>query len=113
MPHTVFEGAPPLDEFWRTFEPFKEVRADGTVLEARASYLRHDGDMVLIESLALELGPAQHFYVLCDRRGERVTIRCEQFSPVARTAGVIEVVTRIARQFRDMGAIVRSTNLDL
>ena len=113
MPHAVFEPAPALEAFWRAFRPFKEVRPDGSVLEARASFLRADGEMILIECLVLELGPAQHFYVLCDRNGPRVTIRAEQFSPVARTDGVIEVVTRVARQFLELGATVRTTNLAL
>lgn len=113
MPHAVFDDPPPLETFFRAFAPFKEVRADGDVLEAKAIFLRRDGGMLLVESLVLERGPPQHFYVLIDQRGERVTIRCEQFSPVARTAGVIELVTRIARQFRDLGAKVHSTNLEL
>jgi len=113
MPHAVFEDPPALEEFWRAFVPFKEVRADGTVLEGRAAFLRRDGGMLLIESFVLELGPPQHFYVLVDRRGDRVTVRCEQFSPIARTDGVMEVVRRIARQFRDLGGKVIRTNLEL
>ena len=113
MPHAVFSDPPLLEEFWRAFRPFKEARPDGTVIEARAAFLRRDAGLLLIESFVLELGPPQHFYVLVDRHGDRVTVRCSQFSPTARTDGVMEVVTRIARQFRDLGGTVLRTNLEL
>ena len=113
MPHAVFEPAPPLEEFWRGFTPFKVVGPDRAILEARASFLRQDQQAVVIEALALEIGPPQHFFVICDRRGERVTVRCAPLVPVARTDGVMEIVRLVARQFRDAGGTVLRTNLDL
>ena len=113
MPHAVFEPAPPLEEFWRGFTPFKVVGPDRAILEARASFLRQDQQAVVIEALALEIGPPQHFFVICDRRGERVTVRCAPLVPVARTDGVMEIVRQIAAQFRESGGTVLRTNLDL
>ena len=113
MPHAVFDDAPPLEEFWRAFAPFKERRPDGSVIEARAAFLRRDGAMLLVECLVIERSPPRHFYVNCDRHGDRVTVRCPQTAPLPRTDGVIEVVTRIARQFRALGGTVRTTNLEL
>ena len=113
MPHAVFEPAPPLEEFWRGFTPFKVVGPDRAIIETRASFLRQDHEAVVIEALALEIGPPQHFFVICDRRGERVTVRCAPLVPVARTDGVMEIVRLVARQFRDAGGTVLRTNLDL
>ena len=113
MPHAVFEPAPPLEEFWREFRPFKEVGEEGRVLEARSAFLRRDGGMLLIQSLVLESGPPLHFYVICEGRRGAVTIRCEQFHTIPRTDGVQALVSRVARQYRDLGGVVKKTNLDL
>ena len=114
MPHAVFEPAPDLERFWREFVPFKERRPDGTILEARTSYLRQDEGAVLVEGFSYELGPPHHFFVICDRKGERVTIRVASLVPVARTEGVIEIVKRIVEQFRALGgSTVIRTNLEL
>ena len=113
MPHAVFEPAPELETFWRAFTPFKDVRPDRTILEARSSYLRHDHGSVIIEAFAFELGPPQHFFVICDGKGERMTVRCAPLVPVSRTDGVVEIVRRIAIQVREAGGTVLRTNLDL
>ncbi len=114
MPHALFEPAPELERFWREFAPFKEMRPDRTILEARTSYFRQDKAAVLIEGFAFELGPPHHFFVICDRKGERVTIRVAPLVPVARTAGVIEIVRLIVEQFRALeGATLLRTNLEL
>ena len=97
MPHAVFEPAPPLEHFWRVFSPFKEVRPDRTIIEA----------------FAFEVGPPQHFFVICDQRGSRVTVRCAPLVPVSRSDGVLEIVRRIAVQFREAGGTLLRTNLDL
>ncbi|MHC4935755.1 MAG: hypothetical protein ACYTGJ_06020 [Planctomycetota bacterium] len=113
MPHAVFEPAPPLEHFWRVFAPFKEVRPDRTIIEARSSYLRHDRGSLIIEAFAFEVGPPQHFFVICDQRGSRVTVRCAPLVPVSRSDGVLEIVRRIAVQFREAGGTLLRTNLDL
>lgn len=113
MPHAIFEPAPPLEELWDAFTPFKEVRDDGTVLEVNSAFLRRDGDMLLVRALVFELGPPQNFFVLCDRNGNQVTVRAEQSTQTPITEGVKQLVAEVARQYRALGGVVTRTNLDL
>jgi len=113
MPHAVFEPAADLALFWEKFEPFKVVLPNRHILETRAAFLRRDRDSVIVSAIAFEFGPPQHFFVVCDRSGDRVTVRCGTHVPLARTDGVIAVVQEVARRYLTLGGEVRSTNLDL
>ena len=48
MPHCIVKGAPSPAAYVESFQPFKEVRADGTVIETRSAFLRHDGGAALV-----------------------------------------------------------------
>lgn len=113
MPHATFTDAPPLEEFWRQFRPFKSHDERGTITEGRSAFLRQDRKVVQVQCLVIEVGPPVIFHVLCEEKGNKVTIRCESHGHVARTRGVKELVRQVALQFLAMGACVESTNMEL
>ncbi len=113
MPHVIVHNPPSPEDFYRSFEPWKRVPEEGTVLEARAVFLRGDGRVVLVQGFCLELGPPTHFFVRIEAKKRQVTVRLHPHPSPPRTAGVKEIVAQVARDFLKLGGEVEKTNLEL
>ena len=113
MPHVVIINAMEPEEYYCQFKVWKEARRDGTVLETRAAFLRVDRQVVLIQAVCLELGPAQHFFVAVEKKRNQLTVRCHPHPNPARTAGVKEIIVHVAREVLALGGEVGKTNLVL
>ena len=111
MPHVILRNSVDPEEYFRRFQPWKERGDDGTVLESRAAYLRRDRQVVLVQAMSLELGPAQHFFVAVEKKQNRLTVRCHPHPTPARTEGVKAVVARIAQEVLALGGEIEKTNL--
>ncbi len=112
MPHAIISGGPEPIEVHRQFVQFKENRADGTILETRAAFLRLDEQVVLIHAMSVELGPAQNFFVAVERKRKQLTVRCHPFPSPERTPGVQAVVLHVAKQVLALGGELEKTNLE-
>ncbi|MCI0651762.1 MAG: hypothetical protein L0Z55_07750 [Planctomycetes bacterium] len=112
MPHVIIRNPPSLAEYQRAFRPLKERAADGTVLEARAAYLRQDGRVLLVEALCLELGPAQAFFIALEEKKAQVTVRCFPTPSPARTPGVKRLVRLVAEDLLRLGGEIEKTNIE-
>ncbi len=113
MPHVILSPEVDPEEYFLRFEPWKEARSDGTILEVRSAYLRRDRQVVLLQAISLELGPAQHFFVAVEKKRKQVTVRCHPHPSPARTEGVKDIIAKVARDLVGQGARVEKTNLDL
>lgn len=113
MPHVIIRDPPEPAAVQRAFRPWRERRADGSIVEARAAYLRQDGRSVLIEIMCLELGPAQEFFLVVEAKKRQLTVRCFEFPSPHRTPAVQFAVGRVARDVLALGGQVERTNLVL
>ena len=112
MPHVVIAEGPEPTAVYESFEPGSAIREGTTVLELGWAYLRRDGETVLIQATAVELGPPVHFFVAVERKRQRITVRCFPHPHVERTDGVKKLVAEVARRVLADGGRVTKTNLD-
>lgn len=111
MPHVIIGDAPPLREFYDGYDYWEERRPDGTILQTRGAYLRHDGETMLIEAIAIELAPPVHFFITVESKKGGLTVRCFPHPSPPRSAGVQALVAEVARQVLVYGGQVEKTNL--
>lgn len=110
MPHAVVSGGPDLDQFWREFEPYQQVNGS-EVRNLLAAYLRKDATQMLILALVIELGVTQLFLIVVEQKKTSTVIRCQQHTPVEKTAGVKALIARVASLFIEGGATLEKTNI--
>lgn len=113
MPHAIIADPPQLEDLHRGFMPWQERWADGTVLQLRGSYLRHDGTALLIECVSVELGPPVHFFTTVERKRDQLTVRCYPHPSPARTPAVKALVATVARRVLAVGGRIEKSNLEL
>ena len=112
MPHVVITGGPEPLEFYEAFDPGSPRREGPTVLELGWAFMRRDQEVVLVQAIAVELGPPQHFFVAVERKRRQITVRCHPHPRVERTPGVKKIVAWVARQVLSLGGQVEKTNLE-
>jgi hypothetical protein len=115
VPHAVLAGEFDLAGFARAWTPLV-VRSGSDVLRADELYLERGGRGLLIESLCIEAGRKQPFYVkisLHDRGS--ATVRIDPMTHPERSDGVRALVAEIAARLlaATPGARVDTTNLVL
>ena len=113
MPHAIIRGGADPSALFEEFSSWKETEADGSVIEARCAYLRKDERVMLIQTLAVELGPAQHFFVAVEHKREQLSVRLHPHPTPTRTPAVQRAVLKVARWVLEFGGEVEKTNLDL
>ena len=112
MPHAIIRNGPAPSELFEQFSPWKEPAADGSVVEVRCAFLRQDQRVMLIQALAVELGPAQHFFIAIEDK-KQLSVRIYSHPIPTRTPAVQRAVVRIAKWVLSFGGEVESTNLEL
>ncbi len=113
MPHVVISDPPALEPFHSAFKPWKFTLEDGSIVEGKAAFLRHDHQSVLVEALAVELGPAQPFFVAIESKKRQLTVRLFPQPSPHRTPAVRAAVAKVARDVLALGGVVERTNLEL
>lgn len=113
MPHAIVVDAPDPAEYHAAFSPWRLELPEGGIVEAKSAYLRHTGRSVLIEVLAVELGPAQPFFVVMEQKKNQVTVRLFPHPSPQRTPGVHAGVTKVVQDLLQIGGRVERTNLPL
>ena len=113
MPHVVIEGEIDLAAWSAAFEPLL-LRVGGDVLRAERVYLEGGARAALIESLAVEAGRRQSFYIKLSAHDRgTLTVRIDPLTHPDRSDGVKRLVAEVAaRALGSMpGARVVRTNL--
>ena len=115
MPHAVLEGQVDLAAYTRNFRPLL-LRRGADVLRADQLFVDREGRTLLIEALVIEAGRKQPFYIKISghERGS-ATIRVDPMTHPERSAGVRELVARIAADVLRVSpdAEIGATNLVL
>jgi hypothetical protein len=110
MPHIVLEKINSTETAFDAVEPFIE-KIDGGILKVVDKYLNIGKQSPLIESLAIEGGTSQNFFVQLSQKKSSLTIRLLPLTDPEKTNGVKRIMATIAKQIKDTdGAIEYGKN---
>ena len=109
MPHVVLEGRVTIDECQRRFEPFV-VREDERIVKVENFYRERDGRAALIETLVVESGHTQKFFILLSAKGEGLTVRLEPLTDPEKTPGVRRALALVAHRIREASGCAYGRN---
>jgi hypothetical protein len=113
MPHVVVEGVGPLDQVYRKLEPFVERRGD-EILKVVDLYLDQKGNSLLLESIVIEAGSQQSFFVQLSQKELSVTVRLLPRTDPEKSPGVKLLLALVAGRVRALapGSRFGKTNLE-
>lgn len=111
MPHVVLEGRVSIDSCQERFEPFV-VREDDRVVKVERFFRERDGRAALLETLVVERGHTQKFFIQLSPKGEGLTVRLEPLTDPEKTAGVRRALALVAHRIRQAtGCSYGATNI--
>lgn len=113
MPHVVVEGAGRLNLVYGEFQPFVERKGE-EILKVVDLYLNQNETSLLLESIVIESGSQQAFFVQLSKKDLDVTVRLLSLTDPEKTPGVKRLLATIAGRLRSIfpGSRFGKTNLD-
>ena len=112
MPHVVLEGRVTIDDAGRRFEPFV-IRERELVIKAERFYRERDGRAALVETVVVEAGHVQKFFIQLSPRHDGLTVRLEPLTDPEKTPGVRRAIARVAHGLAAAtGARYGNTNIE-
>lgn len=106
MPHVVLENINSAKEAFDSIVPFA-TKIDGGVLKVTDKYLNSAQNSALIESLAIENGKNQSFFVQLSQKKTSLTVRLLPLTDPEKTPGVKSIMAIVARQIKDSNPNVK------
>lgn len=100
MPHVVLENINSASVAFDSIVPFT-TRTDSAVLKVTDKYLNAGRNRVLVESLAVEDGRHQSFFVELSQKQASLTVRLFPLTDPEKTTGVKKIMVMLARQIKD------------
>jgi len=112
MPHVVLENINSASVAFDNVVMFT-IRIDGGVLKVTDKYLNSDQNKALVDSLAVENGNNQSFFVELSQKQTSLTIRLLPLTDPEKTPGVKMIMAMLAKQIKDLnpGVSYGKTNL--
>ncbi len=112
MPHVILEGRVPLDECQRKLIPFI-VRDGDFLVKGERLYREHGAPTILIETLVVDHGHTQKFFIQVAGRGEGAIIRLEPLTDPEKTHGVRRALAVVAHRILECtGSSYGKSNID-
>ena len=112
MPHVVLEGSNTIKECAERFEPFV-VREGALVVKADRIYIDSRAETALIETLVVDRGHTQKFFIQITARHGRLTVRLEPLTDPEKGDGVRRAIALVAHTIRRIsGGDYGSTNIE-
>ena len=114
MPHVVVEGPVVPADLREGFKPLFERNGDD-VLKIPSVYIETTGVEALLDTLVVESGHPQRFFIQVRRRDEGVVVRLLPQTDPEKTPGVKRALARVAILMRDLhpgASRFGSTNLE-
>lgn len=109
MPHLIFEGLPDLRQINFPAEPLRRGRV---VMKIEHSWLRSDGQAMLVEGVVVEFSRALHPVAVVSVSRGRISLGLWPHVPVERSEAVQRWLLMVAKYLRDAGAgAVKTSNL--
>ena len=103
MPHIVLENINSTKEAYEAVTPFAH-KIEGGMLKVMDKYINASEQSALIESLAIENGANQNFFVQLSQKKSSLTIRLLPLTDPEKTKGVKTIMAMIAKQIKDTNA---------
>ena len=103
MPHIVLENINDTKEAYEVLSPFAQ-KIDGGILKVMDTYINAKAQSVLVESLAIENGVNQNFFVQISPKKSSLTVRLLPLTDPEKTNGVKTIMAMIAKQIKDSDA---------
>lgn len=112
MPHVVIEEALDLAVACQSIQ-FTGVRNGSEVLKVVDVYLNRSGYTALVDSVVVEQGRSQPFFVQLSQKERQITVRLLPATDTENTVGVKRIMGLIAKQLHESTAGSRfgKTNL--
>lgn len=112
MPHIVLEKAASVEKCYDAIEPIME-KVEGGILKTTDKYINGKKTSALIESIAIEKGESQNFYIQLSSKKEAVTVRLLPLTDPQKTNGVKKLMGLIAHQIKQSNSNISygKTNL--
>ena len=101
MPHVVLEGEVDLAEVRDRFQGLLE-RSGDDVLKIDTLYVEREGRELLLDTLVVESGHPQRFFIQARRKGGGLTVRLLPQTDPEKTDGVKRSLARVATFIRDL-----------
>ena len=113
MPHVVLEQAKLTPELFQMIE-LLTLKTDTGILKLHEKYINATGTSALLESVAVEGGKAQTFFIQLSIKGEAVTVRLLPLTDPEKSKGVKTLMGLVAKKIKDASADISygKTNLD-
>ena len=112
MPHVVLEGRVSIDDCQRHFEPFV-VREGERVVKVERFFREKESRAALIETLVVDRGHTQKFFIQLSPKGEGITVRLEPLTDPEKTTGVRRALALVAHRIREAtGCSYGPTNIE-
>lgn len=100
MPHIVLENINDTEEAYKALTPFAQKTEVG-ILKVIDKYINAKAQSVLAESLAIENGLNQNFFVQISPKKTSLTVRLLPLTDPEKTKGVKTIMAHIAKQIKD------------
>jgi CHASE3 domain sensor protein len=100
MPHIVLENINSTKEAFDAVEPFAQ-KIEGGILKVMDKYINASEQTALVESLAIENGNNQNFFVQLSQKKSSLTVRLLPLTDPEKTNGVKQIMAQIAKQIKD------------
>ena len=100
MPHVVLEGRVTIADAQAGFQPFV-VREGDLLVKVDRFFRERDGRAALLETVVVERGHTQKFFIQLSPKAEGLTIRLEPLTDPEKTAGVRRAIALVAHRIRE------------
>ena len=99
MPHIVLENINSTKAAFDAVQPFAN-KIEGGILKVVDKYINASEQSALIESLAIENGTNQNFFVQLSQKKSSLTVRLFPLTDPEKTNGVKRIMATIAQQIK-------------
>jgi hypothetical protein len=100
MPHVVLEKANNIEEVYDALSLFSQKTEDG-ILKIMDKYINTNKNSILLESLAIENGQNQNFFIQVSKKQDNLTVRLLPLTDPEKTKGVKTLMAKVAKQIKD------------
>jgi len=113
LPHVVLNGKAVVENIFKELKPFM-IRNQNSILKTTDIYLEREKNVILIDSLSIDVEKETAFLAMISGRNDGVVVRLYPKIDVEKTEGVKKILSELAKQLIATFPELRigETNLD-
>ncbi|CAA6804046.1 MAG: Unknown protein [uncultured Sulfurovum sp.] len=101
MPHIVLEKAKSVRECYDAIDVMVE-KIDGGILKITDKYINAKETSALLESVTVDKGKSQSFFIQLSSKGDAVTVRLLPLTDPEKTKGVKQLMGIVAKKIKEL-----------